>query len=57
MLQREQEKLNAFITYEIEYQAREEEKRQPSRLILSNLPADTDERAIREFFAEYEPDV
>ena len=45
MLQKEQEKLHAFIEYEIEYQAREEEKRQSSCLILSNLPADIDERA------------
>ncbi|CAE7201543.1 RNA-binding protein [Pyrenophora teres f. teres] len=58
MMQREEEKLNAIIAYalqeELEYQAREEEKRRPSRLILSNLAADIDEEAIREFFTKYE---
>ncbi|KAI2479513.1 RNA-binding protein [Pyrenophora tritici-repentis] len=57
MIQREEDKLNAIIAYalqkEVEHQAWKEKRRRPSRLILSNLAADIDEEAIREFFIDY----
>jgi hypothetical protein len=57
MLERENEKLEATIKYVLEeekrYRAIEENKRLKTRLIVSNLAADVDDKAIRAFFAKY----
>lgn len=58
LVKREENKLNAIIAEtfkeEVKPEARGESKHCPSRLILSNLAADIDVQAIREFFTKYE---
>ncbi|CAI9634972.1 unnamed protein product [Alternaria burnsii] len=61
MLDRENEKLEATIKYVLEeekrYHAIEENKRLKNRLIVSNLAADVDDKAIRTFFARYVTEI
>ncbi|CAN9411628.1 unnamed protein product [Alternaria alternata] len=61
MLERENEKLEATIKYVLEeekrYRAIEENKRLKTRLIVSNLAADVDDKAIRAFFAKYVTEI
>ncbi|KAG9196602.1 hypothetical protein G6011_01723 [Alternaria panax] len=61
MWKRENEKLEATIKYVLEedkrYRAIEETRRLSTRLIVSNLAADVDDKAIRMFFSRYITDV
>ncbi|CAN9389181.1 unnamed protein product [Alternaria alternata] len=61
MLERENEKLEATIKYVLEeekrYRAIEENKRLVTCLIVSNLAADVDDKAIRAFFAKYVTEI
>jgi predicted ribosome quality control (RQC) complex YloA/Tae2 family protein len=61
MVKRENEKLETTIKYVLEEEKRyhtiEENKRLPARLILSNLAADADDKAIRIFFAKYSTEM
>ena len=61
MVKKENEKLEATIKYVLEEEKRyrkiEENKRLPARLILSNLAADADDKAIRIFFAKYSTEM